>query len=434
MKIQRISYGKILSALLLLFLGFSSGVKAESTDVTQLENAIYIDNFEAGIGKQAVISLKMKNSGQIRGYQCDIYLPDGMTFAKDASNNFLAKISGGRVTTDTHQLMKALQDDGSLRLLCSASEVNYFSGNDGEIAQITVDVSESMAAGSYPIYVKNIKMGATSNPAEGTNIDVIENSVDVAEQNYILLDENSTVGPETSSEESVTIKVRRTIKAGNWSTICLPIYMSANQIKESFGDDVKLATFSKYTSQKDGSDVVGITVDFTEMEIVDTDDGCFWANTPYLICTSRDIKEFMVTVSSDDYDISEGDAKSEYKSKGKTVGSFIGAYHSDTSVPKNSLFLNNNKFVYSAGATKMMAYRAYFTFNDVLSSTTSAGARITMSIHDGEGNTTEIRDADFLPVPTAKVYTLNGQCVGESKHIDSLPKGIYVVNGKKVIK
>ena len=75
--------------LFLSLVAFSNSVMAEDTDISAMDNAIYIQNFEAGIGKQAVISIKMKNANQIRGYQCDLYLPNGITFALDDSNNLL---------------------------------------------------------------------------------------------------------------------------------------------------------------------------------------------------------------------------------------------------------------------------------------------------------------------------------------------------------
>lgn len=118
----------------------SSVAMAEDTDVSTLDNAIYIENFEAGIGKQVNISIRMKNSGQIRGYQCDLYLPEGMSFALDGNNNPIARISGERTTTEYHSLTKSVQSDGALRLLCNSSELHYFNGNDGEVAQVTVEV------------------------------------------------------------------------------------------------------------------------------------------------------------------------------------------------------------------------------------------------------------------------------------------------------
>ena len=36
-------------------------------------------------------------------------------------------------------------------------------------------------------------------------------------------------------------------------------------------------------------------------------------------------------------------------------------------------------------------------------------------------------------IESGKVYNMNGQYVGEAEDANSLPKGIYIVNGKKKV-
>ena len=423
---------------MLLLLGLSNAVMAEDTDISALDNAIYIENFEAGIGKQVTISIKMKNSGQIRGYQCDLYLPEGMSFAKDGSNNPIARISGGRTTTEYHALTKSIQDDGCLRLLCNASEVHYFSGNDGEVAQVTVDVSESMAAGNYTISLKNIKMGATSNPEEGTSIDEIKSTVTVAVQNYdVLLDENSTVAP-TASDGAVDVLVKRTIKAGNWSTICLPFAMTEAQVKSVFGDDVQLADFTGYDTTEDADEnIVGITVNFAAATSIE-------ANHPYIIKVSNDVAEFTVNgveVSPEDeptvtFGTTTGKGKNAVYHPMDFNGTYVAEFNIYNAAFGRALFLNNSKFYYATENTKSMkAFRAYFDFDDVLSEVenASANSRIRMSI-GGSGNTTKIGNVDSLQANSGRVYSINGQFLGEDVAVETLPKGLYIVNGKKILK
>jgi hypothetical protein len=47
------------------------------------------------------------------------------------------------------------------------------------------------------------------------------------------------------------LRVIRSIKAGDWSTICLPFAMSEAQCQAAFGDDVELANFSSWSSEED---------------------------------------------------------------------------------------------------------------------------------------------------------------------------------------
>ena len=90
------------------------------------------------------------------------------------------------------------------------------------------------------------------------------------------------------------------------------------------------------------------------------------------------------------------------------------------------LFLNAaGKFVAPAAATNTMkGFRAYF----MVPSGASAAA-ININI---DGETTGINNIETEATVNGKVYNLNGQYVGNS--LNGLKKGIYVVNGKKVIK
>ena len=67
---------------------------------------------------------------------------------------------------------------------------------------------------------------------------------------------------------------------------------------------------------------------------------------------------------------------------------------------------------------------------------TQAGAKITYFFGD-ENETTGIEDIDMVPASVGKaqqnVYSLNGQLVRQGLSVEGLAKGIYIVNGKKVI-
>ena len=424
---QNMNIKTIILLSTLLLTGFSNNVMAEDTDISTMSNAIYIENFHAGIGKQVVVSIKMKNSDPIRGYQCDLYLPTGMTFALDANNNPIAKISGDRTTTEYHSLTKSIQSDGCLRLLCNASEVHYFSGNDGEVAQVTVNVASTMEAGAYAISLRNIKMGATSKPEEGTNIDEIVSTVTVAIQNYdVLLDENSTDAIEDAN--GVTVKVMRTIKAGNWSTIVLPFAMTEAQVKTAFGDDVQLGDFTGYDTTKEGDEVVGITVNFDDVTAIE-------ANHPYIIKVSDKVTEFTVdgvTIEPEDNpSVSFGTTTGKGKNAVYHPKDFNGTYVADfdfyndaTSYP---LFLSGNKFYYATDKTMhMKAFRAYFDFDDYLAEAEGTTSRVTMNFNSEASG---INDTNHETTTNNRYYDLQGRRIGNSQ----LKKGLYIRNGKKEI-
>ena len=131
----------------------------EVTDISQMDNVIYIEPMEAKSGEEVSVSLKMKNTAAIRGFQFDLYLPEGVTLAKNNKGKFIASLSDGRRDEgDEHTLTVSQQDDGSYRFLCGSLYEETFLGNDGEIATMTLNISENMEEGDYPVYLRNIKV------------------------------------------------------------------------------------------------------------------------------------------------------------------------------------------------------------------------------------------------------------------------------------
>jgi hypothetical protein len=186
---------------------------------------------------------------------------------------------------------------------------------------------------------------------------------------------------------------------------------------------VQLAEFSSYDTVKDGDNVTGITINFEDTDLSDK----FYANYPYIIKTSSDITEFTLTTN-----VAPDDAVAEYDNgksggKRKVYGSFIGTYKAKTVVPDNSLFLSAGKFWYSAGLTKMKAFRAYFTLDDVLTDMSQASARIQMSLDEEETGVNERAITNHEQPSHEKYYNLMGQRVTMPK------KGLLVKEGKKIV-
>ncbi len=75
------------------------------------------------------------------------------------------------------------------------------------------------------------------------------------------------------------------------------------------------------------------------------------------------------------------------------------------------------------------AFRAYFT--GYYDNSTKAKAKILIGQPTG---LTEISDDGTAPASNDAVYDMQGRKIGRQQHISSLPRGIYIVNGKKIIK
>lgn len=160
----------------------------DDTDISQIENTIYIDRVEASAGQQILLSVKMKNTVAIQGYQFDIYLPNGVTVAEDEDGFALAELSYARTTKlKTNYFETSATSDGGLRVLCGSTKGYTFSGNDGEVAIITLNISADINDGEHAIILKNIKLSDPNSVAYRT--DYVKSTLAIS--SYTLGDVNA---------------------------------------------------------------------------------------------------------------------------------------------------------------------------------------------------------------------------------------------------
>lgn len=158
------------------------------TDITLLDNVIYVEPFEAASGQSVTLSVKMKNSASIQGYQFDLYLPEGVTVATDEDGFALAEMSTIRTTKNkTDYFGCNFQKDGALRVLCGSTKGYTFSGNDGEVCNITLNIAEGLDEGELPIILKNVT--TTSNTNVGYDTPYVKTTLTVS--SFTLGDVNS---------------------------------------------------------------------------------------------------------------------------------------------------------------------------------------------------------------------------------------------------
>lgn len=211
---------------------------------------------------------------------------------------------------------------------------------------------------------------------------------------------------EANNDKTIDVKLTRSLKAGLWNTICLPFDVTAEQVESVLKATGNVKEFDK-------EDEASATIYFkpaTEMK----------AGVPYLIKPTADalMLEFKgVTINNvDELSRINGNRYCICGVFGKTKLRTTGT----------DLFLNAaGKFVAPAvGKETMKGFRAYF---NVPLNVSAAALNINI-----DGETTSINNIETNATVNGKVYNLNGQYVGNS--LNGLKKGIYVVNGKKVIK
>ena len=227
----------------------------------------------------------------------------------------------------------------------------------------------------------------------------------------VALDEDNDNVVEAWDNANVTLK--RTLYAdGGWNTLCLPFSLTDEQTKAAFGNDVALRTLKSFE---------GNTLTFAEATGITAGVPCLVkvnsvpADNTY---TFTGVSVKAIKADSDKYDTDE------------TV-TFVGIYTPmdvATTFVKDGVahFLGaGNKFYKAKAGTTMKAFRAFFLVP------TSTDTQALKAVIDG--TTTGIDDLNIDVVKAdGRVYNLNGQCVGNS--LEGLKAGVYIQNGKKVIK
>lgn len=222
-----------------------------------------------------------------------------------------------------------------------------------------------------------------------------------------------------------SIKIDRSFVAdGGWYTICLPFSLTEDDIKKQF----KGAEFQGF----DGVDQQDKTINLKFKKVTTTK-----AGKPYLIKPIKDItaadltfinKQIEQTTPVDVSYMLESDANKTFTFKG--VFSPFTA-DSEELADKNIKFLSGVKgldLVSPNGTGTMKCYRAYFVFPGK-KSIVETEAKITN--HD---EATAVQPVKRQEAETEHVvFSISGQKMGKVKNASQLPKGVYIINKKRIM-
>jgi len=148
------------------------------TDISQIDNTLYVGPVTATAGTEMILSVKMKNTVEAEGFQFDLVLPDGVTVAKDADGFAEANLSTERTTArKTNTFDCAFLADGSLRVIAGSTNGSVISGNDGEVATVKLAIDENLALGNYPIVLRNISISDTE--AKSHDVDYVKSTLSI---------------------------------------------------------------------------------------------------------------------------------------------------------------------------------------------------------------------------------------------------------------
>ena len=226
---------------------------------------------------------------------------------------------------------------------------------------------------------------------------------------------------EVGKQYNVTLK-NRTFGANKWYAVVLPFSVSQKQLKSVFGNDVKVLHYSDV----EGTDL-NLFEHFYQMIV---------GGTPVLVKPSQEVTNPVfnnVTLTSQKVVDIENTGF-------KCTGSW-----DNVDFPEYSYFIDakdNTFYLYDptkvAQGTKAPHAGAFRSWIISTSTNPSEAKQLTMHINgiEEQGETTAIWNAisgnDDAEVASKGIYSLSGQKLNATD-TPTLPKGIYIVNGKKFI-
>lgn len=263
-------------------------------------------------------------------------------------------------------------------------------------------------------------------------------------EDVVSYDDNTTNTIKTTEAGHVAkVTVNRKMTAGVWTTCVLPFSLNVHQVDAIFGDTYK-------SGNVNGTQILYFDrVENGKVYFVRHAYNTIVANKPFLIKPSKEVENISTAAVADYPFVTIEATKNENgKPDDWCTGNgytWTSSYSNNMTVKEGDGFISNKdgsfkNFVGTSGTLK--GFRGYLKRLN-----TQAGAKhimlqvVSSSNVDGDnGETTGIEDliidADGQLMPAnGKVYNINGQLVSEDANsFQSLPSGIYIINGKKYIK
>lgn len=254
--------------------------------------------------------------------------------------------------------------------------------------------------------------------------------------NILVLDEDKTLTV-TKSYTGATMLLHRTFtkSADNnkkgWNSIILPVDMTAAQVKEAFGEGVQMAEFDRLENNWIKFSTVNVAADGVVLH----------KNTPYIIYPTKEpLGNYSYTIdgvtkildghvyvaNGINYDDQTSNLTHTVNGGGMT---YTGSYSNPTAVSKNSYMFSKGDLVHTNKDHTVKAYRCW------LKDDMHTGKMLMFSL-DGNGldGTTGIQVIEENKQNTnTGIYNLGGVHMN-TNNVDKLPKGVYVVNNKVVVK
>ena len=252
----------------------------------------------------------------------------------------------------------------------------------------------------------------------------------------LVLDEDKTLDVKKSYTGAKMLLHRTFTKSATndkkgWNSIILPVDMTAAQVVEAFGENTQLAELRALEDN---------WIEFSTVNVA-ADGVVLHKNTPYIIYPTKEpLGNYSYTIdgvtkildghvyvaNGINYDDQTSNLTHTVNGGGMT---YTGSYSNPTTVSADSYMFSKGDLIHTIKSHDVKAYRCW------LKEDAHSGKMLMFSL-DGNGidGTTDIHVIEENKQNTnTGIYNLGGVRMN-TNNVDKLPKGVYVVNNKVVVK
>lgn len=254
----------------------------------------------------------------------------------------------------------------------------------------------------------------------------------------LVLDEDKQLA-ETKTYSNAKMLLHRTFTqnendpAKGWNSVILPVDMTADQVTEAFGEGTQIAEFNKIEEN---------WIHFSTAQ-ADEDKVILHKNTPYIIYPTKEpygnytytidgvtstLEGPVYVANGINYEDQTGNL-SDHKAGSVEAGMyFYGSYAEKTDVEAGAYMFSKGNLVHTNKTHSVKPYRCW------LVETAPSGKSFVLSIDGGHGGATGINvvEENHQTAGTG-IYSIDGIRMN-TNDVNALPKGVYIINNKVVVK
>lgn len=263
-----------------------------------------------------------------------------------------------------------------------------------------------------------------------SNINEDGTSTDCPEE-FLVLDEDEKLDDSRNLTNAIMV-FHRTFNTNQWNSLILPVDMTADQVKAAFGADAKIARFNHLEDKWiyfDTQAENNLHIEKNVPYIIKPTKLPTAVNRTYNVGgeNTKHINGLVYTVTGIAYDDQTTTPKHEDTENTKGMKHY-GSYENPTCVPADSYILHRSgDMVHTAVEHKnIKSYRTW------LRETTPSGETLQMRVEQNDGPSTGIKVIEETAKNANTVYNVSGMRMNSS-NTDNLPKGVYIINNKKVV-